>query len=256
MADQALEILAPNEVSNLDNLAKQIDAAHAAAQAALLTGVQKAIEAGQLLIQAKEEVPFGQWETWVKENTAVSPRTASAYLRIARHWTKADDTNRQRVADLTLRALLDELAGPSFQLPPARHRAPSDGTTIIVTGRKAETEPTEDPINLNEFAINVEPVEAEEETITINVKPVEAEEKTITVLTRKVPRIRDVYDTTPHQNENPIYRRSCDVEVNTSLRLIGEYDSETIARASKLDEAISLEDLSALLAAAAVEALK
>ena len=53
MAKQTLKILPPTEVPDLGSLAKQIDAAHVAAQTALLTGVQKAVEAGLAVVDAK-----------------------------------------------------------------------------------------------------------------------------------------------------------------------------------------------------------
>ena len=54
--------------------------------------------------------------------------TASGYLRTARHWTEADDANRQRVADLSLRAWLAELVGPPVYV------------TNIVKSRAAQSE--------------------------------------------------------------------------------------------------------------------
>ena len=95
MAGHALEVLSPTEVSDLDTLAKQIDAAHVEVGAALLTSVQRAAEVGHLLIQAKEQVHFGQWETWVTENTAVSLRTARGYMQAARCWVEATKAKRR-----------------------------------------------------------------------------------------------------------------------------------------------------------------
>ena len=112
MTDQAPNIQAPSSVSDLDDLAKQIDAAHVEVRAALLTSVQRAAEVGYLLAQAKEQIPFGQWETWVEQNTAVSPRSARAFMQIERHWAEADTAKRRAVADLGLRAFLAEIAEP------------------------------------------------------------------------------------------------------------------------------------------------
>ncbi len=44
-----------------------------------------------------------------------------------------------------------------------------------------------------------------------------------------------------------------DAHVRAALRTIGQSDSETLARAAKLDATINLEDLSALLADAATK---
>lgn len=97
-------------VSDLDTLAKQIDAAHVEVGAALLTSVQRAAEVGHLLAQAKEQVPFGQWEAWVASNTAVSPRTARGYMQVARSWTEATKAKRRALADLGLQGFLAEVA--------------------------------------------------------------------------------------------------------------------------------------------------
>ncbi len=133
MADQSLKIRAPGNglallaaqrlerqpglpqrarrsVSDLDTLAKQIDAAHVEVLGVLLTSVQWAAEAGHLLAQAKEQVPHGQWETWVAENTAVSPRTARGYMQASRFWTEADKAKRRALADLGLQGLLAKIA--------------------------------------------------------------------------------------------------------------------------------------------------
>ena len=52
MAKKTLKTQAPNTISDLDNLAKQIDAAHAGVGQALLASVQRAAQAGHLLAQA------------------------------------------------------------------------------------------------------------------------------------------------------------------------------------------------------------
>ena len=112
MAKQALEIQASTEVSDLDSLARQIDAAHVEVRRVLLTSVQLAAEAGHLLAQAKEQVPFGQWEAWVEKNIAVSPRTARGYMQAARFWKEADKAKRRALADLGLQGLLAKIAEP------------------------------------------------------------------------------------------------------------------------------------------------
>ena len=112
MPTQPPKIRASNEVLDLDTLANQIDAAHVAVSRALLTSVQLAAEAGHLLAQAKEKVSFGQWETWVVENTAVSPRTARGYMQCAKFWQEATKAKRRALADLGLQGALAEIAKP------------------------------------------------------------------------------------------------------------------------------------------------
>ncbi len=141
MPSHALEVL-KSKVCNLDGLAKRIDAAHAAVQTAFQAVAQRAIEAGQLLIQAKSRVPHGEWEAWIAQNTAVSLRTARAYMQIARHWMEADEANRQRVADLSLRAMLTELAGPFVvSIRVAQSEEKPETTKVRVKLVETESEP-------------------------------------------------------------------------------------------------------------------
>lgn len=56
----------------LCDLAGQINDAHEAAERSFRSGVEHAIRAGELLIQAKAAVPHGAWEAWVRDNVAFS----------------------------------------------------------------------------------------------------------------------------------------------------------------------------------------
>ena len=65
------------------------------------------MEAGRLLIQAKDQVGHGGWLPWLKANTSVSERTAQAYMKVARDLPKSAVT-----ADLTLDEALKLLGAP------------------------------------------------------------------------------------------------------------------------------------------------
>ncbi|MFY9292617.1 MAG: DUF3102 domain-containing protein [Methylorubrum rhodinum] len=92
------------------NIASAINAAHAGVEAAKREGARYAVECGRLLAQAKETVPHGGWDAWLRLNTTVSPRTAQLYMRIARH-VEGDPAKAQRVADLSVREAATEAAG-------------------------------------------------------------------------------------------------------------------------------------------------
>lgn len=92
------------------NIASAINAAHAGVEAAKREGARYAVECGRLLMQAKETVPHGGWDAWLRLNTTVSPRTAQLYMRIARH-VEGDPAKAQRVADLSVREAAAEAAG-------------------------------------------------------------------------------------------------------------------------------------------------
>lgn len=69
-----------------------------------------ALEAGALLVQAKEQVPHGQWENWLSENCTVAPRTARSYMKLATAFPALPEAERQRVADLPLREAMKAIS--------------------------------------------------------------------------------------------------------------------------------------------------
>ncbi|SDO69874.1 Protein of unknown function [Methylobacterium phyllostachyos] len=93
------------------NIAGAINAAHAGVEAAKREGARYAVECGRLLAQAKDTVPHGGWDAWLRLNTTVSPRTAQLYMRIARH-VDGDPAKAQRVAGLSVREAAAEATGP------------------------------------------------------------------------------------------------------------------------------------------------
>jgi hypothetical protein len=95
-------ITLPTDRSNsLVVLAARIRAAHEATSTALKSSVEHSIAAGELLIEAKEQVPHGQWLPWLRDRCAISERTAQLYMRLAKN-RKEIEANTQCVADLTL----------------------------------------------------------------------------------------------------------------------------------------------------------
>jgi hypothetical protein len=123
------KVTASNE---LRNLATRIRAAHAVVGSAM----QHAIEAGQLLIEAKKQVPHGAWLSWLEEKCEISERTAQAYMRIARQLEQLEDAKAQRVADLSFRDALKQFARTARAV---KVLSPSDLETVLT-----ETETTSD----------------------------------------------------------------------------------------------------------------
>lgn len=64
--------------------ADQINEAHRIARKNAETAVNYAIRCGQLLEQAKDELPHGQFESWVQKHCEFSPRTARLYMQAAK----------------------------------------------------------------------------------------------------------------------------------------------------------------------------
>jgi hypothetical protein len=87
-------------------LAEEIREEHAKALTAARTAVDHAVRCGQLLAEAKENVPHGEWGGWLDENFPASRRTAQGYMRLA----QASET--QALAHLGIEGALRELAAP------------------------------------------------------------------------------------------------------------------------------------------------
>ena len=61
-----------------DELAARIDEAHAGVERSFKAGVEHALRAGTLLLEAKARVPHGKWGAWPRDNVRCSARTARA----------------------------------------------------------------------------------------------------------------------------------------------------------------------------------
>lgn len=117
------EVLDAGQMS-LPDLANSINVSTQQAETRARSAVQYALEAGQLLIEAKRRVPHGEWAAWLADNCTVAPRTAQSYMRLARRIPELP--NAQRVADLPLREAMTAIA-TSPEAPPKRAqvRAPA-----------------------------------------------------------------------------------------------------------------------------------
>jgi hypothetical protein len=102
--------------NSLADLAARIRAEHEASAIAMQRGLEHAINAGRLLIEAKAQLKHGQWLPWLAEHCEVSERTASLYMRLARHAPELE-AKAQPVADLTVRGALELLAPPPSAEP-------------------------------------------------------------------------------------------------------------------------------------------
>ena len=91
----------------LTDFAPAIVQAHTAATGAMRDAVGHAVRAGELLAQAKAALPHGSFGTFCA-GLPFGATTARGYMRLA----ALDPANRQRVADMPLRAALLELAEP------------------------------------------------------------------------------------------------------------------------------------------------
>jgi hypothetical protein len=89
-------------------LAEQICKAHAEVLASARTTVERAVQLGKLLIEAKAAVPRGDWLPWLEKKTGLTPRTAQRYMRLA----NLPEDDATRVSHLGLKGALDAIAEP------------------------------------------------------------------------------------------------------------------------------------------------
>jgi hypothetical protein len=91
-------------VTDIEFLAARIRQEHEACILAVQRGCEHAIEAGRLLIKAKDQLKHGQWLPWLRGHCQISGRTAQLYMQLARL-----APNAQHVADLSLRRAMLQL---------------------------------------------------------------------------------------------------------------------------------------------------
>src|SRR5262245_46028412 len=60
--------------------------------------------AGEMLIEAKEQVAYGGWSKWLSKNFELSTKTATVYMRWARH---AEQQLRRGTPEVRLRSLAE-----------------------------------------------------------------------------------------------------------------------------------------------------
>jgi 16S rRNA G966 N2-methylase RsmD len=95
-----------SRVGGLDDLAVAVMAEHEACHRAVADALEHARRCGELLVQAKREVAYGEWLPWLAVHCpTVAPTTAQNYMRVASRWPELM-AKTQRVADLSLRQAL------------------------------------------------------------------------------------------------------------------------------------------------------
>lgn len=77
--------VAPPRRRTLPQLALAIEREHALAMQAGRGMVEHAIRCGEALLEAQQQVPWGEWETWLAEHFPKSRDTAFNYMRVAQH---------------------------------------------------------------------------------------------------------------------------------------------------------------------------
>ena len=113
-AQKAPTILAPvAPVMRPAELARAINSALSQMVASARTTLQRAIEIGELLEQAKERVGHGNFEAWVNDHCKLSYRSARRYMKLARERTEIEaQAKMANVANLNATTAQRLLAPP------------------------------------------------------------------------------------------------------------------------------------------------
>lgn len=83
MTETEVRVLAAGELT-LPELAATANREHADAERAAHSTVEHAIAAGEALIAARKQCPYGTWERWCRENLDVARAQADLYIKLAR----------------------------------------------------------------------------------------------------------------------------------------------------------------------------
>jgi hypothetical protein len=100
----------PDKSNSLTDLAARIYAGHVAVQESLKLAVKCAMDTGDMLLEAKEQVGHGEWMDWLRDHCDMSQRTANLYMRLAKNRKVIEATGD--VAGLTLNSAARLLASP------------------------------------------------------------------------------------------------------------------------------------------------
>jgi len=116
-----METLPSSNAEHLDK-ARDINRLHGEARQLARTAVEKALEAGHLLHEAKRSLPHGRFKAWVENNTEVSYRTASKYMKVAQFERDGVDLGGFEGG---VDALLKQHSRPPSRQPNEESNAPS-----------------------------------------------------------------------------------------------------------------------------------
>jgi len=115
----------PPNNNSLADLAARIDAEHQAVTTFIRRGLQRAIVAGKLLLEAKAQLDHhGEWLPWLREPCRRVPeRTARHNMRLARHADELTDEmiGKSRTQDTNSNAIALRAGGRAL-LPGRRRR--------------------------------------------------------------------------------------------------------------------------------------
>jgi hypothetical protein len=100
--------------NSLVDLCDRLKAEHIAAAGALKCSLGHAMAAGDILIEAKEQLKHGHWLPWL-QSCGISERAAQRYIRLARN-RRTIEAKSDNVSDLSVSGALAMIAAPRDEL--------------------------------------------------------------------------------------------------------------------------------------------
>jgi hypothetical protein len=102
----------------------------------LRAGIEHAVRAGSLLIDAKKVIDHGHWLPWIRDNFGLSERSAQNFMKLSRDMAALPAANAKRVALLPLR---EALASIAESRRPEAHKDPTGA--MLASGKKTAPKP-------------------------------------------------------------------------------------------------------------------
>ena len=138
MTDNPTNFRRDTVAPSLDDLAQRIKTEHQEIMGAKRNIVERAMKAGDLLIQAKANAGHGNWLNWLKANcVGISERTANVYMKLADgRATIEEKLKSAATADLTINEALRSLAE---EAPEAKTNSTGDAGASGSTGGESKT---------------------------------------------------------------------------------------------------------------------
>lgn len=101
-----------NAIFTSDKLASEINELDKQLNEAVLETLLIAVEMGEKLIQAKESLLHGEFQSWIESYCTVKYRQAAKYMRLAKHWTELSKVHSNALLELGIDEALSLLAKP------------------------------------------------------------------------------------------------------------------------------------------------
>lgn len=179
--------------NDLSALASKVNAEHRACSEAIRRSLAHALTAGELLIEAKAQLPHGEWLPWLGGNTEIPERTARLYMRVARHRGELEKT--ATVADLTLRGAVALLTDAKPEQAGAWEEAVASAQAKGVVERKLTPLPKRERKS-RDLALMSSREELKPETVSVSVVESKGTAEPVRVIpfTRRDPETREVED--------------------------------------------------------------